>query len=106
MDLDLKGNVVRLSQNAGVALPNAAVAGYVPPNTLDDPDQKFISHIEGDGTGDIDLEVVDPYAVLNNHTYNVVFNTLQSDDDVVFFSVLSDQEIFEAIVLVDSSAKV
>jgi hypothetical protein len=106
LDLDLKGNVVRLSQNAGVALPNAAVAGYVPPNTLDDPDQKFISHIEGDGTGDIGLEVVDPYAVLDNHTYNVVFNTLQSEDDEVVFSVLSDQEIFEAIVLVDSSAKV
>jgi hypothetical protein len=106
LDLDLKGNVVRLSQNAGVALPNAAVAGYVPPNTLDDPDQKFISHIEGDGTGDIGLEVVDPYAVLDNHIYNVVFNTLQSEDDEVVFSVLSDQEIFEAIVLVDSSAKV
>ena len=68
LDLDLKGNVVRLSQNAGVALPNATVAGYVPPNTLDDPAQKFISHVEGDGTGDIDLEVVDPYAVLDNHT--------------------------------------
>jgi hypothetical protein len=104
LDLDLKGNVVRLSQNAGVALPNATVAGYVPPNTLADPDQKFISHIEGHGTGDIDLEVVDPYAVLDNHTYNVVFNTLQSDD--VVFSVLSDQEISEEIVLIDSSAKV
>ena len=104
LDLDLKGNVVRLSQNAGVALPNATVAGYVPPNTLADPDQKFISHIEGHGTGDIALEVVDPYAVLDNHTYNVVFNTLQSDD--VVFSVLSDQEISEEIVLVDSSAKV
>ena len=104
LDLDLKGNVVRLSQNAGVALPNATVAGYVPPNTLADPDQKFISHIEGHGTGDIALEVVDPYAVLDNHTYNVVFNTLQSDD--VVFSVLSDQEISEEIVLIDSSAKV
>ena len=106
LDLDLKGNVVRLSQNAGVAIPNATVAGYVPPNTLDNPDQKFISHIEGDGTGDIDLEVVDPYAVLDNHTYNVVFNTLQSEDDEVVFSVRSDQEIFEAIILVDSIAKV
>ena len=105
MDLDLKGNVVRLSQNAGVAIPNATVAGYVPPNTLDNPDQKFITHVEGDGTGDIDLEVVDAYSILDNHTYNVVFNTLQSDDDVVF-SVLSDQEIYEVIVLVDSSAKV
>ena len=105
LDLDLKGNVVRLSQNAGVAIPNATVAGYVPPNTLDNPDQKFITHVEGDGTGDIDLEVVDAYSILDNHTYNVVFNTLQSDDDVVF-SVLSDQEISEVIVLVDSSAKV
>ena len=105
LDLDLKGNVVRLSQNAGVAIPNATVAGYIPPNTLDNPDQKFITHVEGDGTGDIDLEVVDAYSILDNHTYNVVFNTLQSDDDVVF-SVRSDQEIYEVIVLVDSSAKV
>ena len=105
LDLDLKGNVVRLSQNAGVAIPNATVAGYVPPNTLDNPDQKFITHVEGYGTGDIDLEVVDAYAILDNHTYSVVFNTLQSDDDVVF-SVRSDQEIYEVIVLVDSIAKV
>ena len=106
LDLDLKGNVVQLSQNAGVALPNATVAGYVPPNSLDDPNQKFITHVEGYGTGDIDLEVVDAYAILDNHTYNVVFNTLQSDDDDMVFSVRSDQEISEVIVLVDSIAKV
>ena len=106
LDLDLKGNVVQLSQNAGVALPNATAAGYVPPNTLADPDQQFITHVEGYGTGDIDLEVVDAYAILDNHTYNVVFNTLQSDDDDMVFSVRSDQEISEVIVLVDSIAKV
>ena len=105
LDLDLKGNVVQLSQNAGVALPNATVAGYIPPNTMDDPDQKFIRHKEGYGTGDIGLDVVDPYAILDNHTYNVVFNTLDSDEDIVF-SVRSEHEILETIVLIDSSAKV
>ena len=61
LDLDLKGNVVQLSQNAGVTF-NATVAGYIPPNTMDDPDQKFIRH-RGYGTGDIGLDVVDPYAI-------------------------------------------
>ena len=67
-----------LVKNAGVALPNATVAGYIPPNTMDDPDQKFIKHKKGHGTGEIGLDVVDPYAILDNHTYNVVFNTLDS----------------------------
>ena len=105
LDLDLKGNIVQLSQNAGVALPNATVAGYIPPNTLDNPDQKFIVHKAGHGTGDINLDVVDPYAILDNHNYNVLFNTLDSEEDIIF-SVRSEHEILETIVLIDSSAKV
>ena len=105
LDLDLKGNVVQLSQNAGVALPNSTVAGYIPPNTLTDPTQKFISHVDGYGTGHIDLEVVDPYAIIDNHTYNVVFSTME-EVETVAFSVRSNHEISETIIFADSSAKV
>ena len=102
MDLDLKGNVVRMSENAGVALPNATVAGYVPPNTVA-PGQDFIDHYDGYGTGDISLSVIDPYAVKESVTYKVLFDTLGSSDDVVF-SVLNDEEIVETITLIDSMA--
>ena len=105
LDLDLKGNVVQLSENAGVAVPNAVAAGYIPANTMLDPSQSFITHLEGDGTGSISVDVVDPFAIKDNHNYKVVFNESTSNDDV-FFSVLDDNEIVENIFLIDSIATV
>ena len=36
LDLDYKGNVVSLSENAAIVVPNAPATGYVPPNTMED----------------------------------------------------------------------
>jgi len=33
VDLDRKGNVTNMSENAGTVVPNAPVAGYMGPNT-------------------------------------------------------------------------
>ena len=84
LDLDYKGNVVRLSENAAVVTPNPPALGYVPPNTVSE-DEQFIKHISGYGSGDIYVEVIDPFAITETKEYQIVFDTLQTADDLAFW---------------------
>ena len=65
LDLDYKGNVVSLSENAAVVTPNPPVLGYVPPNTVSEGEQ-FIQHLSGYGSGKITEEVIDPNAIVDS----------------------------------------
>jgi hypothetical protein len=103
LDLDYKGNVVSLSENAAIVVPNGTAIGYVPPNSSDGT-ESFLSHLMGYGSGDIRIFVVDPYAVKDNNEYNVVFDTLDTAEDVVF-NIRAQKEILETLTIQDSIAR-
>ena len=103
LDLDYKGNVVSLSENAAVVTPNPPVLGYVPANTVAENEQ-FIKHISGYGSGDINVEVIDPFSIQETKEYQIVFDTLQTADDLTF-SVRNQDLILETLKINgDSSA--
>ena len=101
LDLDYKGNVVSLSENAAVVVPNPRALGYIPPNTVPDGEQ-FLKHISGYGSGLINIEVVDPFVIKNNKEYQVVFDTLETSEDVVFS--VRDQEIIVESLTINSDS--
>ena len=103
MDLDYKGNVVNVSRNAAIVVTNATAAGYVPPNVTPDS-VDFIQHIAGFGSGNIEISVIDPYAIKDNNEYNVVFDTLDTAEEVVF-SIRDQTEIVETLLIQDSTAR-
>ena len=73
--------------------PNAVAAG-----------QRFITHTEGFGSGDISVDVIDPFAIKDNNEYQVIFDKLE-DSDLTAFSVRNQEIILETLVIqADSSA--
>ncbi|MFL2983011.1 MAG: hypothetical protein ACJZ12_01300 [Candidatus Neomarinimicrobiota bacterium] len=103
LDLDYKGNVTSLSENAAIVVPNSEALGYVPPNTLDSG-ETFIRHISGYGSGLIDVDVVDPFAIEDGKEYHVVFDTLENAEELAF-SIRDQELIVETLVInADSSA--
>jgi len=103
LDLDYKGNVVSLSENAAIVVPNSEALGYVPPNTVAEG-QRFITHAEGFGSGNVSVDVIDPFAIKDNNEYHVIFDTIDPSDEVAF-SVRNQEMILETLVIqADSSA--
>ena len=103
LDLDYKGNVVNLSQNAAIVLPNPVALGYVPPNTVEEG-EKFVEHIAGYGSGIIEVDVVNPFLITDGKEYQIVFDTLETADDLAF-SVRNQELIVETLSInADSSA--
>ena len=83
LDLDYKGNVVNLSENAAIVVPNSEAIGYIPANyTSDDGD--FVRHIAGYGTGNITVEVIDPLAVKDENKYQIIFDNISSTSQIGF----------------------
>ncbi|GAB4328122.1 MAG: hypothetical protein Kow0037_02220 [Calditrichia bacterium] len=58
---------IDLGQNVVVVRPEAPVAGYLGPEVIE------LTHAEGDGTGDVLVEPIDPLAIQDGHTYEVSF---------------------------------
>lgn len=102
-DDDDRGNVVNMSSNAAIVVPNATAAGYIPPNVIPDS-VEFVTHLEGYGSGIIEVKVIDPYAVKDNNEYQVVFDTLDTPEDVVF-NVRDQEWVLETLVIEDSVAR-
>ena len=103
LDLDYKGNVVNLSENAAIVVPNSQAAGYVPPNTMPDGEE-LISHISGYSSGKIDIEVVDPFAIKDDKEYQVIFSNSATSDEVSM-SVRNQDSIVEILKInADSTA--
>ena len=103
MDLDYKGNVVNVSENAAIVTPNATAIGYVPPNKVIEG-ESFVKRISGYGSGRVEIEVVDPYTVKDNNEYQIVFDTLQTANDVVF-NVRNQEDVLETLPILDSIAR-
>ncbi len=102
LDLDYKGNVVSLSENAAIVLPNSESAGYIPPNM--ENDGTFVKHIAGYGSGNITIETIDPFAIKDKKEYQVVFDTLDTYEEIAF-SVRNQELIIETLSInQDSSA--
>tara|TARA_Y100000034_G_scaffold25307_2_gene29809 strand:+ start:5422 stop:8697 length:3276 start_codon:yes stop_codon:yes gene_type:complete len=103
MDLDYKGNVVNVSENAAIVTPNVTAIGYVPPNKAIEG-ESFVKRISGYGSGRVEIEVVDPYTVKDNNEYQIVFDTLQTANDVVF-NVRNQEDVLEILPILDSIAR-
>mgnify|MGYP001388632626 FL=1 len=103
MDLDYKGNVVNVSENAAIVTPNVTAIGYVPPNKVIEG-ESFVKRISGYGSGRVEIEVVDPYTVKDNNEYQIVFDTLQTANDVVF-NVRNQEDVLETLPILDSIAR-
>jgi hypothetical protein len=101
LDLDYKGNVVSLSENAAIVVPNSPAIGYVPPNTMED-DQEFMQHISGYGSGSIKVEVIDPFAIKDSINYQIVFDTIKSQE-VLGFSIRNQDLIIETLEITSDS---
>ena len=101
LDLDYKGNVVSLSENAAIVVPNSPALGYTPPNTVQEGEQ-FIEHLSGYGSGSITVDVIDPFAIRDDKEYHVVFDTLDNSEDLVFS--IRNQELITEILDINSDS--
>jgi len=103
LDLDYKGNVVNLSENAAIVVPNSEALGYTPPNTTQEGEE-FVKHVSGFGSGIITVDVIDPFAISDKKEYHVVFDTLDNAEELAF-SVRDQELIIETLTInADSSA--
>ncbi len=67
---DFAGNLKFIDINCAILTPNAASAGYVPPQV-----EGSLSKVsQGIGTGSIHLDVLDPGAIKDGVTYRVIFD--------------------------------
>ncbi|BDQ02900.1 hypothetical protein [Ignavibacterium sp.] len=99
---DFAGNLQFVDINCAVVVPNAPVAGYVPPQIQGD-----IKHVvEGAGTGSLQINIIDPRVVLEGAQYNIEFNS--SDDYPLYhtrsYKVIKTFEgVTDTILTVDST---
>ena len=89
ISVDAFGNVVSTDINTAVVVPNASAAGYQPPEI----DTLF--HIQGPGTGDIWLEILDPMSIRPDQIYEIRFDDTTKIGSVTFsvWNVTGDDSI-------------
>lgn len=95
--LDLaSGDVSFVDINAAVVVPNAPPAGYVPPTIEGD-----LSLVEGLGTGEIGVDILDPVELETNRDFEVIFhssgdvpNYVTTSYDVVYRSGAESDTVF------------
>ena len=97
VDLDRKGNVTNLSENAGTVVPSAPSAGYIPPNTPEDG-ENFIIHDSGNAKGLIKLETILFDKIPDNRTYSVEFEEISEVPGKQYYvrdeKIISEKIIF------------
>jgi len=101
LDLDYKGNVVSLSENAAIVVPNSPALGYTPPNMVQEGEQ-FIQHLSGYGSGTITVDVIDPFTIRDGREYHVVFDTLDNSEDLAFS--IRNQELITEILDINTDS--
>lgn len=79
---DFAGNIQFIDINCAVVIPNAPVAGYVPPSIIGDLSQVT----EGLGTGNMSVNILNPEAILDGAQYKIVF---KSTDDYPIYKTQS-----------------
>ncbi len=97
VDLDRKGNVTNLSENAGTVVPSAPSAGYIPPNTPEDG-ENFMIHDSGNAKGQIQLETILFDEIPDNRTYSVEFEEINEVPGIQYYvrdeKIISEKIIF------------
>jgi len=68
---DLVGNIKFVDINCAVVIPNAPVAGYIPPEIVGET----TSVKEGVGTGSINISALNPAQIQENATYKILFRS-------------------------------
>ncbi|MCX8104989.1 MAG: hypothetical protein N3D80_03840 [Ignavibacterium album] len=99
---DFAGNLQFVDINCAVVVPNAPVAGYVPPQIQGDT--KHVS--EGVGTGSLQLSILDPRTVLEGAQYSIEFSS--SNDYPLYHSksykiIKTYNGVTDTILTVDST---
>ena len=79
---DFAGNIQFVDINCAVVIPNSPVAGYVPPQIVGDTKQIA----SGSGTGSMNVNILNPDAILDGAQYNIVF---KSTDEYPLYKTLS-----------------
>lgn len=102
VDLDRKGYVVNLSENAGIALPTAPVAGYIPPNTNEDG-SSIVVHDAGSSTGIIELETIIFEDIPDNKTYTIEFEENETEPKIQY-NIRDEEEKIENVVFLGGIA--
>lgn len=87
IDQDVSGNL-RFDINTAAVTPQTPAAGYAPPQI------ENLEHISGDGTGTINVQIVDPRLVREEHLYQVVFvsDTLETKSYSVYDITASEAD--------------
>ena len=81
---------VLLDVNTVAVVPRTMTAGYVASTFKDSlPDQ-----IQGNGTGLINLEIIDHTAIQDQNDYKIIF----SEDDGLNYSVLDEKEVSDTLI--------
>ncbi len=102
VDLDGKGNVTNMSENAGIVVPSASSAGYIPPNTLESG-ESFVIHDSGNATGSIKLETIIFDDIPEGRTYSVEFEEITVTPKIQY-NVRDEKIISEKIVFLGGLA--
>ena len=102
VDLDRKGHVVNLSENAGIALPTAPAAGYIPPNTNEDG-SSIVVHDVGSSTGIIELETIIFEDIPDSKTYTIEFEENETEPKIQY-NIRDEEEKIENVVFLGGIA--
>jgi hypothetical protein len=85
-------NEVMLDVNTVSVIPKAPTAGYVSSN-INEPG---IDQINGIGTGNIELDIINHMAIENENNYQIIFT---DNSNQVNYSVLDQKEILDSVVV-------
>ena len=94
--------MVNLSENAGIALPTAPVAGYIPPNTNEDG-SSIVVHEAGSSTGIIELETIIFEDIPDNKTYTIEFEENETEPKIQY-NIRDEEEKIENVVFLGGIA--
>ena len=102
VDLDRKGHVIKLSENAGIALPTAPAAGYILPNINEDG-SSIVIHDSGSSTSSIKLETIIFEDIPDSRTYTIEFEEIAAQPKIQY-NVRDEEEKTEGIVFLGGIA--
>ena len=102
VDLDRKGHVIKLSENAGIALPTAPAAGYILPNINEDG-SSIVIHDSGSSTSSIKLGTIIFEDIPDSRTYTIEFEEIAAQPKIQY-NVRDEEEKTEGIVFLGGIA--
>lgn len=109
IQFDASGMVTFLDVNTAMVVPNAPAAGYVDPPELTS-DNGWVKKIEGEGTGKITVDPLDPIKITDGVTYEITFDdsshfVMQGNKKVItdttFF--VKDMRVYSETVKIDTN---